>query len=123
MSIEEYNRLNGMINSEQLMGIENGPRGYASPVVSSVLVFGPVPPSVNGDCRAVILPITEKCKSPRSLKAFELHERLRAVAMTPADRGDPSRVIQGVRQISMSPEAASQAVASSLLAYMLKTPY
>lgn len=113
--VEEYNLLNGTVYSILLIAIANGPGGHAGPAVSPVPVFEPVPSCPYGGGREV-LALTERYGGPRSFKAFDIHERLRAVAMAPADRKDPARVLEKMCQIGMGLEAANQAVASSLLA-------
>lgn len=117
--VQEYNRWNGKVRRRLSMAIVNGPRVHASPAVSPVMVFGPVLPCVHGDDKGAILALTEVYGGPRSSKAYDLHEWFHPAATIPADWNDPTRVIQAIRQICLGFEAANQAVAASLLAYVL----
>ena len=119
-AVRNYQEKNGKLYGRLLMSVTQGPLGYASPAVATVISHGRAIGDLNGDGRGAFHALKSKYDVTDSFRSWDLEERLAAARMENEDNLDPSRlVVQEIRSIQTNFIAIGQPQTSSHLARKL----
>ena len=118
-AVANFQEKNGILYGRLLMSVSQGPLGYSSPAVATVIAHGPALNEINGDGYGAFHALKSKYDVTESFRSWDLEERLTAANMRSEDNLDPSRLIQEIRSIQTNFTAIGQPQTSSHLARKL----
>lgn len=114
--VQEKHRI---LHERLQMSVSQGPFGYASPAVATVIAHGPAQNGLNGDGPGAFHALKSNHDVTKRFRSWDFEKRLTATNMQSEDLLDPSRLIQETRSIQANFTAIGQLQTTSHLARKL----